>query len=154
MIIESRDIEFFENLLSDHSNSQVPTSVGESQDDTPSKVVEQECQDDTPPKIVEQPIVPRKSQRVRKGKALRLYDIDSQRISFYLVEGDREYIIRKIPLVLQIEEDPKTYKEAMTSRDASFWQEIINDGMDSIMSKQTWELVNLPPRSKPIKCSE
>ena len=51
MVIESRDVEFFENLLSD--NSQVSTSVGESQEVTP-------------PKVVEQSIVPRKSQRVRK----------------------------------------------------------------------------------------
>ena len=61
-----------------------------------------------------------KSQRVRKEKVLGLDEIGSQRISFYLVEGDREDIIRKIPIVLQIEEDTKTYKEAMTSRDASF----------------------------------
>ncbi|KAL6332755.1 hypothetical protein AAG906_015017 [Vitis piasezkii] len=54
VIIESREVEFFENLLSD-SNSQVPTSVGESLEETPSKVVEQ-------------PIVPRKSQRARKRK--------------------------------------------------------------------------------------
>ncbi|KAL6350820.1 hypothetical protein AAG906_031406 [Vitis piasezkii] len=47
VIIESREVKFFENLLSD-SNSQVPTSVGESLEETPSK-------------IVEQPIVPRKS---------------------------------------------------------------------------------------------
>ena len=55
VIIESREINFFKNLLSD-SNSQVPTSVGESQDKTP-------------PKDVEQPIVHRKSQSVRKEKA-------------------------------------------------------------------------------------
>ena len=54
VIIESREVEFFENLLSD-INSQVPTSIGESQEETP-------------PKVVEQPIVPRKSQRVRKEK--------------------------------------------------------------------------------------
>ncbi|KAL6312584.1 hypothetical protein AAG906_005984 [Vitis piasezkii] len=36
VIIESREVEFFENLLSD-SNSQVPTSVGESLEETPSK---------------------------------------------------------------------------------------------------------------------
>eukprot|EP00261_Vitis_vinifera_P027472 XP_010661281.1 PREDICTED: uncharacterized protein LOC104881771 [Vitis vinifera] len=36
VIIESREVEFFENLLSD-SNSQVPTSVGESPEETPSK---------------------------------------------------------------------------------------------------------------------
>ena len=40
MIIELGELEFFENLLSD-SNSQVPISVGESQDETPPKVVEQ-----------------------------------------------------------------------------------------------------------------
>ncbi|KAL6317021.1 hypothetical protein AAG906_026764 [Vitis piasezkii] len=127
VIIESREVEFFENLLSD-SNSQVPTSVGESLDETPSKVVEQ-------------PI-----------KVLGSDEIDSQRISFYLVEGNREDIIRKIPIVLQIEEDPKTYKEAMASRDVAFWKEAINDEMDSIMSNQTWELVDLPPGSKPIGC--
>ena len=79
-------------------------------------------------------------------------EIDSQIISFYLVEGNRENIIRKIPIVLQIEEDPKTYKKAMTSRNASFWKEAINDEIDSIISNQTWELVHLPPRSKPIGC--
>ena len=52
VIIESREVEFFENLLSG-SNSQVPTSVGESQEETP-------------PKVVEQPIVSWKSQRVKK----------------------------------------------------------------------------------------
>ncbi|RVW92427.1 Retrovirus-related Pol polyprotein from transposon TNT 1-94 [Vitis vinifera] len=117
----------------------VPTSVGESLEETPSKVVEQ-------------PIVPRKSQKARKEKVLESDEIDSQRISFYLVEGNREDIIRKIPIVLQIEEDPKTYKEAMASRDVAFWKEAINDEMDSIMSNQTWELVDLPPGSKPIGC--
>ncbi|KAL6339480.1 hypothetical protein AAG906_033019 [Vitis piasezkii] len=102
----NREVEFFENLLSD-SNSQVPTSVGESLEETPSKVVEQ-------------PIVPWKSQRARKEKVLGSDEIDSQRISFYLVEGNREDIIRKIPIVLQIKEDPKTYKKAMASRDVAF----------------------------------
>lgn len=38
----------------------------------------------------------------------------------------------------------------MTLRDASFWKEAINDEMDSILSNQTWVLVDLPPSSKPI----
>ncbi|RVW76005.1 Retrovirus-related Pol polyprotein from transposon TNT 1-94 [Vitis vinifera] len=38
----------------------------------------------------------------------------------------------------------------MASRDVAFWKEAINDEMDSIMSNQTWELVDLPPGSKPI----
>ena len=39
MIIESREVELFENFLSDN-NFQVPTSVGESQEETPPKVSE------------------------------------------------------------------------------------------------------------------
>ena len=108
MIIELRKLEFFENLLSD-SNSQVPTSVGESHDETA-------------PKVVQQLIVPRKSRSVRKGKTLGWDEIDSHRVSIYLVEGNNENIIKKIPIVLQIEEDLKTYKKAMTSRYASFWK--------------------------------
>ena len=52
MIIELREVEFFENLLSDN-NSQVPTSVGE-------------YQEETPPKVVKQPIMPQKSQSQKK----------------------------------------------------------------------------------------
>ncbi|WKA11318.1 hypothetical protein VitviT2T_028828 [Vitis vinifera] len=40
----------------------------------------------------------------------------------------------------------------MASRDVAFWKEAINDEMDSIMSNQTWELIDLPPGSKPIRC--
>ena len=50
------------------------------------------------------------------------------------------------------EEDPQTYGEAMSSRDAFFWREAVNDEMDSIMSNQTWVLVDLPKGSKPISC--
>ena len=40
----------------------------------------------------------------------------------------------------------------MSSRDAAFWKEAINDEMDSIMSNHTWKLVDLPSGSKPIGC--
>ncbi|KAL6338842.1 hypothetical protein AAG906_023992 [Vitis piasezkii] len=89
VIIESREVEFFENLLSD-SNSQVPTSVGESLEETPSKLL---------------------SNPLCLGKAKEL-----------------------------------------EKRKCCFWKEAINDEMDSIMSNQTWELVDLPPCSKPIGC--
>ena len=38
----------------------------------------------------------------------------------------------------------------MSSRDAFFWREAVNDEIDSIMSNQTWALVDLPKGSKPI----
>jgi hypothetical protein len=69
-----------------------------------------------------------------------------------LVEGDRDKVLNKIPIVLNTEEDPKCFNEAMSSRDAAFWKEAVNDEMDSILSNNTWVLVDLPPGSKPIGC--
>ena len=66
-----------------------------------------------------------------------------------MVEGDRNSVLNKIPLLLNVEEDPKTFNEAMLSRDASFWRESINNEIDSIMSNQTWILVDLSLGSKP-----
>ncbi|KAJ9567153.1 hypothetical protein OSB04_003119 [Centaurea solstitialis] len=46
--------------------------------------------------------------------------------------------------------DPKTYSEAMASRDAAFWKEAIQDEIDSIMQNHTWDLSDLPPGCKPL----
>ncbi|KAL0373734.1 UNVERIFIED_CONTAM: Retrovirus-related Pol polyprotein from transposon TNT 1-94 [Sesamum radiatum] len=51
-----------------------------------------------------------------------------------------------------IDEDPKSYTEAITSIDSSFWKEAIKNELDSIMENHTWELADLPTGSKPIKC--
>ena len=40
----------------------------------------------------------------------------------------------------------------MASRDVAFWKAAINDEMDSILSNNTWILVDLPSGSKPIGC--
>ncbi|XP_077234740.1 uncharacterized protein LOC143876948 [Tasmannia lanceolata] len=51
-----------------------------------------------------------------------------------------------------VEDDPSTFKEAMSSLDANFWKEAINSEIESIMSNNTWELTDLPPGWKPIDC--
>ena len=48
------------------------------------------------------------------------------------------------------EGEPQTSKEAMTSPEAPFWKEAINSETESIMNNNTWQLVDLPPSSKPI----
>jgi Fe2+ transport system protein FeoA len=143
VIIESNDVEFFENSLSSDNelreiHNDIPSSSG-TQDETSSKDVNESSE-------------PRRSKRTRIAKSLGSDEIDSQLISFYLVEGNSVNVVRTIPFVLQVETDPKTYKEAMTSRDNIFWKDAIKDEMDSIMSNNTWELVDLPPGSKPIGC--
>ncbi|GJW41867.1 zinc finger, CCHC-type containing protein [Tanacetum coccineum] len=48
------------------------------------------------------------------------------------------------------EEDPRTYNEAMQSRDATFGKEAIDDEIGSIMKNNTWVLSDLPPSCKPL----
>ncbi|GJY79188.1 zinc finger, CCHC-type containing protein [Tanacetum coccineum] len=51
-----------------------------------------------------------------------------------------------------VEDDPKTFDEAMKSQDVSFWKEAINDEMNSVMGNNTWVLVDLPLSCKPLSC--
>lgn len=52
--------------------------------------------------------------------------------------------------VFSLEDDPTCLQEALTSPDASFWQEAIDNEMDSLLSNKTWDLVELPPGCKII----
>ena len=65
-------------------------------------------------------IEPRRSQRIRKERSLAFKFISSQALLF-LLEVDKTNVTHKIPIILHIEEeDPKTFSEAMASRDACF----------------------------------
>ncbi|GKF57470.1 hypothetical protein Tco_0171007, partial [Tanacetum coccineum] len=75
--------------------------------------------------------------RARKERNLDPDFIDSQAIIF-LVEGDnKNNVVNKIPFLLNVEDAPKTYKVAMTSRNSAFWKEAIDDEMDSLVSNNT-----------------
>nr|KAJ0186750.1 hypothetical protein LSAT_V11C900460560 [Lactuca sativa] len=89
---------------------------------------------------------PRKSTRARKAKS---FGSDFQ---LYLVEGIRNETISQHQYCFNIEEDPKTFSEAMASRDVHFWKEAIHDEIDSIMHNNTWILADLPPGCKALGC--
>ena len=38
----------------------------------------------------------------------------------------------------------------MSSPEAPYWKQAINDEVESILKNHTWELVDLPPGSKPL----
>ena len=40
----------------------------------------------------------------------------------------------------------------MSSPEAPYWKEVVNNEIESIMHNHTWELVDLPLRSKPLGC--
>ena len=147
VIVESRDVVFFENKF--HYNNEI---VGENNSNIPSSSTS-----DGSNKIIKNNddshvVEPRRSVRPRKEKLLHPDFISSEFI-VCLVEGDQHNnVVNKHNVVLNIEDDPKTYSEAMSSRDSSFWKEAIDDEMDSINGNNTWVLVDLPKGSKPIGC--
>ncbi|GKA23536.1 zinc finger, CCHC-type containing protein [Tanacetum coccineum] len=64
------------------------------------------------------------------------------------IEGSRDQVGSQYSYCYSIEEDPRTYDEAMQSRDAAFWKEAIDDEIGSIMENNTWVLSDLPPGCK------
>ena len=53
-------------------------------------------------------------------------------------------------LTYMLEAEPLTYKEAVNSAEGHLWKDAIRSEIDSIMHNYTWELVDLPPRSKTL----
>ncbi|GJZ11457.1 zinc finger, CCHC-type containing protein [Tanacetum coccineum] len=134
-IIESRDAIFDENRFSSIPRPKdIIPNVQESQMD--------DHTDDVPNEIPE----PRRGKRAKKAKS---YGSDFQ---LYLVEGSRDQVGSQYSYCYSIEEDPRTYNEAMQSRDAAFWKEAIDDEIGSIMENNTWVLSDLPPGCKPLGC--
>ncbi|GJS76811.1 zinc finger, CCHC-type containing protein [Tanacetum coccineum] len=69
-----------------------------------------------------------------------------------MYQGSKDQIGSQYSYYYSIEEDPRTYNEAMQSRDVAFWKEVIDDEICSIMENNTWVLSNLPPGCKPLGC--
>lgn len=140
-ICESRNAEFFEQefpltkhvneLISSCNTTSVPLHLRTSSSVTNEQVNE-----------------PRRSKRKRIESSF-----GPDFVTAFVVENnDVDKINDVFVSTFLIEEDPKTYNEAVTSIDANFWKEAINSELDSIMYNHTWDLVDLPKGSKPIRC--
>ncbi|GKF67859.1 hypothetical protein Tco_0197538 [Tanacetum coccineum] len=70
----------------------------------------------------------------------------------YLIEGTRDEVSDQHSYCINVEDDPKTFDEAMKSQDVAFWKEAINDEMNFIMGNNTWVLADLPLGCKPLGC--
>ncbi|KAL0455215.1 UNVERIFIED_CONTAM: Retrovirus-related Pol polyprotein from transposon TNT 1-94 [Sesamum latifolium] len=55
-------------------------------------------------------------------------------------------------LTSQLDNDPKTYGEAMSDIDSDKWFEAMKSEMDSMGSNQVWTLVNPPKGVRPVGC--
>ncbi|GJR90133.1 putative reverse transcriptase domain-containing protein [Tanacetum coccineum] len=83
--------------------------------------------------VVTQQLEPelRKSKRNRTPKNFR------PEFQLYLIKGTRDEVSDQHSYCFNVEDDPKTFNEAMKSQDVAFWKEAINDEMDFIMGKNT-----------------
>lgn len=54
--------------------------------------------------------------------------------------------------VCNLEDEPSSLREALSSPDADLWQEAVDDEIESLESNKTWHLVDLPPGCKTIGC--
>jgi hypothetical protein len=120
-IVESRDVEFFENkFINDSQISLEPKQTKETD-----SLVNDSLSGN---KIIEpnSPSEQRRSQRVKKENDFGP-DFISYQVNVYLLKGNREKVLSKLPFVGNVKEDPNTYSEAMASRDAVFWRVAVND---------------------------
>ncbi|KAL0332841.1 UNVERIFIED_CONTAM: Retrovirus-related Pol polyprotein from transposon TNT 1-94 [Sesamum calycinum] len=128
-ICESRDAEFFEQefpLIGSHNSHKVsnPSST---------------------------PMIPSTTELRRSKRQKTENSFGPDFLTIFLAE-DIDRIDDHLVSAFFVDEDPKTYIEAVTSIDSSFWKEAIKNELDSILENHTWDLVDLPRGSKPIKC--
>ncbi|GJV88817.1 zinc finger, CCHC-type containing protein [Tanacetum coccineum] len=141
-IIESRDAIFDENRFSSVPRPSQRSLVNRTEDIGGSVV---------PEKVIDA-VVQQPEPKLRKSKRHRTPKDFGPEFQLYLIEGTRDEVSDQHSYCFNVEDDPKTFDEAMKSYDVAFWKEAINDEMESIMGNKTWVLADLPPGYKPLGC--
>jgi len=104
VFVESRDVKFFKNkFINDSINNHGQEPIQDSSEFEPSTSTNQKH------KSVETINEIRTSQRVRKQKS-STFDFVSPNDVLFLVEGSRGEVPSKIPIVLNPESEPRTFK--------------------------------------------
>ncbi|GJS69953.1 zinc finger, CCHC-type containing protein [Tanacetum coccineum] len=100
--------------------------------------------------VPEEVVVQQPESELRKSKRNRTLKNFGPEFQLYLIEDTRGEVFDPHSYFFNVEDNPKTFDEAMKSQDVTFWKEAINDEMDSIMGNNTWVLADVPPGCKPF----
>ncbi|GJX25637.1 zinc finger, CCHC-type containing protein [Tanacetum coccineum] len=121
-IIESKDAIFDENkiLSVPRPSLRIPNGT----EDIGGLLVTKEVTEE----VVQQP-----DPKLRKSKRNRTPKDFGPEFTLYLIERTRDDVSDQHSYCFNVEDEPKTFDEAMKSQDVAFWKEAINDEMDSIM---------------------
>ena len=145
---ESRDAEFFEHIFPLKNNVVSHNNSHDASHDVSNSVPSSSSIPSSSPIVQTDVVEPRKSKRRRTETS---YGPDF--LTVFLSELNNVDEIDELVVFLHLfDDEPKTFDEAMSSIDASFWKEAVNSEIESIMSNHTWELVELPKGSKAIGC--
>ncbi|GJS74174.1 zinc finger, CCHC-type containing protein [Tanacetum coccineum] len=126
-IIKSKDAIFDENRFS--SVPRPSLSIPKGTEDIGGSVV---------PEVVTDEVVQQPESELRKSKRNRTPKDFGPEFQLYLIEGTRDEVSDQHSYCFNVEDDPKTFDEAMKSQDVALWKEAINNEMDSIMGNNTW----------------
>ncbi|GJT91176.1 retrovirus-related pol polyprotein from transposon TNT 1-94 [Tanacetum coccineum] len=127
-VMESRNASFFEHIFpclskETRSSARLDDEVVQDKRQRDDNDLPDERQDQTEEVEVE----PRRSKRARNEKLF-----GPNFVSF------------------MVENEPTSYREAVTSSEGQQWREAIKSEIESILKNHTWELVDLPPGCKPL----
>nr|GEU71807.1 zinc finger, CCHC-type [Tanacetum cinerariifolium] len=103
-------------------------------------------------KKVTKEVVQQPEPELKKSKRNRSSKDFGPDFQLYLIEGTRDEVSNQHFYCFNVEDDPKTFDEAMKFQDVAFWKEAIDDETDFIMGNNTWVLAELTPSSKPLGC--
>ncbi|GJR97833.1 retrovirus-related pol polyprotein from transposon TNT 1-94 [Tanacetum coccineum] len=65
-------------------------------------------------------------------------------------KGKKTRIVGPDFVSFMVENEPTSYREAVTSSEWQQWKEAIKSEIESILQNNTWELMDLPPGCKPL----
>ena len=107
--------------------------------------VDQVVQDS--PEIVEQPVEQRDPQE-NVDSILRR----STRVRKPAIPSDYVVYLQKLDYDIRVENDPKTFLQAISCKESNLWYDAMKDEMNSMASNGVWNLVELPNGAKAIGC--
>ncbi|GJT38142.1 putative ribonuclease H-like domain-containing protein [Tanacetum coccineum] len=127
-VMESRNASFFENIFpcltkETGSSSRLDDEVVQDKKQRDDNDLRDERQD----QLEEEEVEPRRSKKARTEKSFGPNFVS-----------------------LMVENEPTSYREAVTSSEGHQWKKAIKSEINSILQNHTWELVDLPPGCKPL----
>ncbi|KAA0048162.1 ty1-copia retrotransposon protein [Cucumis melo var. makuwa] len=148
-INESRDAEFFEHVFPLKESLSIPSLSKRMHDpENPSIVSETPVSETVNTSNLRCELELRRSKRQRTDKSF-----GPDFLSTFIVER-RDEIDCNFTNLFLIDEDPKTYQDALNSVESSMWKETIKSELDSLVMNHTWDLVDLPMGNKPIRYND